>query len=152
GDAPDGLPTYIRLRDDALAALENIGARLALTNGIGLLQAVRDHALILDESSARRSTQPSAAPAARPAPRLPPPSIERPSLILASPRSGSSMLFEPLGRSPDLYTVGGESHLVIEGIPELRPSRRGWDSNRLDAGDATPRTVAELRRRFVPEL
>jgi uncharacterized protein (TIGR03032 family) len=154
GDAPEGLPTYTTLRDQAMEALANAGGKITLPNGAGFLQAVSEHALIA-QPRAGVQPQPAAQPqvAAQPTRRpIRPPSIEQPVFIVSSPRSGSSLLFETLARSPDLYTVGGESHLVIEGIPELRPARRGWDSNRLDASDATPKVVAELRRRFLPEL
>lgn len=69
-------------------------------------------------------------------------SISRPVVILAAPRSGSTLLFETLARSPDLWTIQSESHAVFEQFPELQPSTRGFDSNRLAAHDAT----AELRR------
>ena len=78
--------------------------------------------------------------------------FDRPVIILAAPRSGSSLLFETLTQSPTVYTVGGESHRQIEGLPELRPADRGYDSNRLMAADATPSVVARLRRAFIAAL
>jgi hypothetical protein len=58
-------------------------------------------------------------------------------------------LFEALSRSPDLVSIGGESHGVIESLPGLDPASRGYASNALDADDATPDAVQALRRGFV---
>ena len=81
------------------------------------------------------------------------PSIARPLIILCAPRSGSTLLFERLAAcSPDWFTVGNESHVQIEGIDALKPQRRGFASNVLDASDATPEVVADLRKRFLSAL
>jgi LPS sulfotransferase NodH len=74
--------------------------------------------------------------------------ISRPIIIVSPPRSGSNLLFETLSASPDLWTVGGESHRVIEGIPTLHPRARGWESNRLEAVDASAGIIHLVRRRF----
>jgi hypothetical protein len=78
--------------------------------------------------------------------------IERPLFIVSSPRSGSSLLFQTMARAPGAFTIGGESHALIEGITPLHPRNRGWDSNVLTAADTTPPIVAELPRRFYREL
>lgn len=78
--------------------------------------------------------------------------IERPVFIVSSPRSGSTLLFETLARSPDACTIGGESHVLIESIAALDASSHGYESNRLRADEATPEIAAELRRRFREEL
>jgi uncharacterized protein (TIGR03032 family) len=85
-------------------------------------------------------------------PRLLAAPLDRPVFIVAAPRSGSSMLFELLARSPDVWTIGGESHAVIESLPKLDPARRGFDSNRLTEADADPETVAELQMSFYHRL
>ncbi|MEX2254927.1 MAG: TIGR03032 family protein [Acidimicrobiia bacterium] len=72
-----------------------------------------------------------------------------PVFIVSPPRSGSTLLFETLAKSPDLVTIGGESHRLIESMPELHPSAHGWKSNRVGADAATVVTVAELRSRFA---
>ncbi|HJQ37102.1 MAG TPA: sulfotransferase [Thermoanaerobaculia bacterium] len=74
--------------------------------------------------------------------------IERPVIILSLPRTGSTMLFDALAQSPTLYTIGGESHVVIEGMEQLRAERRGYESSRLTATDATPEVAATLTARF----
>jgi len=75
--------------------------------------------------------------------------FDRPIIILAAPRSGSTLLFETLGEAPGTWTVGGESHQFIEGIRPLNPMSGQVDSNRLDAGHATGRITTLLRQRFA---
>lgn len=74
--------------------------------------------------------------------------FDRPIFILGAPRSGTSLLFETLARSPTVWTIGGESHGVFERIPQLAPANRGFDSNRLTAADADPATTATLKASF----
>lgn len=78
--------------------------------------------------------------------------IERPVIIVSPPRSGSTLLLQTLCGSPTVYSLGYESHQVIEGIAALHPAQRGWDSNRLTAEDATPEVALELVARFLPKL
>jgi len=80
------------------------------------------------------------------------PLFDRPVFIISPPRSGSTLLFETLARASQLFTIGHESHAVIEGLPELHPAACGFASNRLDAAACHPALVAELRRRFQGEL
>ena len=78
--------------------------------------------------------------------------FDRPIIVLSTPRSGSTLLFETLLRAPDLYTVGGESHTQIEGLKALHPAARGFASNALDADAATPEIIAQLHARFESAL
>ncbi|HZC37646.1 MAG TPA: sulfotransferase [Sphingomicrobium sp.] len=78
--------------------------------------------------------------------------IERPTFIVSTPRSGSTLLFETLEQAPGLYTTGQESHWVIEDVPGLSPAERGWNSNRLSAEDATPARAEQLARAFYGDL
>ena len=80
------------------------------------------------------------------------PAFDRPVFIVSSPRSGSTLLFETLARAPGVCTIGSESHVLIETIPGLGLAEHGFGSNRLDALDATPAVVEELRRRFLGRL
>ncbi|MFM6835651.1 MAG: hypothetical protein ACKPKC_14230, partial [Dolichospermum sp.] len=52
----------------------------------------------------------------------------------------------------DLWTIGDESHKIIEGIPALHPAARNFSSNRLIESDATPEIALNLRKRFVTQL
>lgn len=87
-------------------------------------------------------------PAAGHAPPLDP-VFDRPVIVVSPPRSGSTLLFEMLQLAPATYTIGGESHRLIESLPELQIGRHGFDSNRLGDADATPAIVAALRARFA---
>ncbi len=79
--------------------------------------------------------------------------FDRPVIILAAPRSGSTLLFETLSLSQDFWTIGGESHLLIETIPRFNPLAGGpCDSNALFADDATPALVHEIHKRFFQQL
>jgi len=61
-------------------------------------------------------------------------------------------LFETLSEAPGVWTVGGESHGLIEGLRPLNPMSGQVDSNRLDATHASERIVTLLRRRFADAL
>ena len=78
--------------------------------------------------------------------------LVRPIFIVSSPRSGSTLLFDTLSRAPRLFTIGDESHGVIEGIPAFSTAARGWPSNRLDASDALPQPVERLAKAFYTAL
>lgn len=78
--------------------------------------------------------------------------FDRPIFIVNTPRSGSTLLFETLAQAPGLYTIGGESHRLIEGIPTLSPAARDWASNQLTAGDADAEIVEQLARAFYEQL
>ncbi len=102
---------------------------------------------------AAAAPEPAAAPPAPPAPepRLPP-VLDRPIVILSAPRAGSTLLFETLAQAAGIYTIGGESHQLIESIAALRPGRGVVSSNRLTRRDATSAIVAELRQRFAGRI
>ena len=172
GEAREGWPVYERLRrgiDRALAPLEG---RLALTNRTDAVEIARQMLVrpALNPQLAANATPapgPVAAPVARAGARELRPRIgaqravarshnlrrfERPIFIVAPPRSGTSLLFEALARSPSAWTVGGESHQVIETVPGLHPANRGWDSNRLTPTDASPAAAERLRAVFLSQL
>lgn len=81
-----------------------------------------------------------------------PPRLAHPLIIVSAPRAGSTLLFETLAHFPDLWTIGEESHEIIEGIPSLHPAAHGYTSNRLAAADATPAVTALLHDRFARQL
>ena len=68
-------------------------------------------------------------------PRVVPP--DRPVFILGSPRSGTTLLFEVLGASPNLSSLGVESHLLWEMFHSLDGS--GFGSHELGPEDITPK-------------
>jgi Sulfotransferase family len=75
--------------------------------------------------------------------------FHRPLIIVAAPRSGSTLLFEVLARCGDFWSIGDESIVTIDGIPKLAAQHRGFDSNALGAEDADADTKRTLLRRFV---
>jgi len=101
---------------------------------------------------------PDAAPQAERAPSVsrmpsePDPEFDRPIFIVNPPRSGSSLLFETLAQAPGLYTIGGESHNLIEGIPAFNLAAQKFASNRLGREHALPAPVQTLRLRFLQSL
>ena len=80
------------------------------------------------------------------------PAFERPIFIVATPRSGSTMLFEALQKNKDIWTIGDESQREIELIPALHPKTRGFDSNILSADDYTAHIGALLMDAFMSRL
>lgn len=76
--------------------------------------------------------------------------IERPVFIVAPPRSGAAALLGSISRSPGVFTASGEG--VLEAVYELDPANRGWDSNRLEAKDAEPRAIQEIRSNLKASL
>jgi hypothetical protein len=78
--------------------------------------------------------------------------FDRPIFIVSTPRSGSTLLFETLEQAPGAFSIGRESHRLIEQIAEFFPPFRGWDSNRLTAEDAQPERVEQLARSFYEIL
>lgn len=78
--------------------------------------------------------------------------FDRPIFIVSSPRSGSSLLFLTLAQAPGVFTIGGESHALIEQIPGLHPRDRGWPSNCLSAADATPQLAEAIASGFFRTL
>ncbi len=80
------------------------------------------------------------------------PRFDRPIIIVSPPRAGSTLLFETLAKAPNLFTIGRESHMLIESIRGLRPVDHDWDSNVLTAQDATPQVVSALRDAFFNDL
>lgn len=80
------------------------------------------------------------------------PEFDKPIFIISAPRAGSTLLFETLSQFPDLWTVGRESHDLIEAIPELHPAFRDYNSNRLTEADALPHIGPALQDGFARQL
>lgn len=145
GESRDGFPLYRSLLDRANAALEPLAGRHRLRNHVDAVDAARS--VVLAPALADQAATPRTRVRTARAPK-----IERPVFIVCSPRSGSSLFFETLSQSPSVWTVGGESHAVIESIHGLHPAQKQFHSNRLDASDATPEIVSQLERSFFAKL
>jgi uncharacterized protein (TIGR03032 family) len=163
GDASSGWPAFAELAAAFQRQVQALAAPIVLPNGVNLAAIIEGSLVPALHTPARRADKPSVgahvpdlgqvgmptAPAVA-APAVP--RFDRPLIIVAPPRSGSSLLFETLAQAPGTYTVGNESHLQFESLPALRPEARGYESNRLSAADATPEVADEIRRRFVAAL
>ena len=166
GERREGWVRYRALLDATRLELLALGApEIALANTAGLMQAL--DAWVFNVALADRRSDadpevrqgpgtghatPRASAAASMGLKGSDPLFERPVFIVSPPRSGSTLLFETLARAPRLFTIGDESHQLIEGVPRLSPESRGFDSNRLLAEDATPAVAAALRERFYEAL
>jgi uncharacterized protein (TIGR03032 family) len=145
GADPVGHERFRGLIERATTAIEPLRTTLRLPNGSGVVAAFH-HAVAAVAVAAAPATPAQSAVA------MSPRRIHRPVFVVCPPRSGSSLLFETLARSPDLWTPGGESHRIIEGISALHPANRDWESNRLTAADAKPDVIDELVGRFEASL
>lgn len=158
GEARDGWAAYRGLLDNVDGWMERNAAATQLTNGMGFVRVLRSMVLkvaLADKASAAAEIETrdlpgnmSQRPVARPgAPR----GIDRPVFIVSPPRSGSTMLFEALSQSPDVFTIGGESHRMLEvevAAGALGTIERGYVSNQLGASDATSEIATDLRARY----
>lgn len=143
GDSAEGESQYRHMLD----VLREEGARLGQglgvrSNGTPIMRVVNARLLYAVNISSRaydHGDPDREAPTVRhgPAAVIRKPRIERPLIIVAAPRSGSTLLFETLACTPQLWTLGGEAHWLVEGLPPLRPGAPGVDSNRLLAAQAT---------------
>ncbi len=78
--------------------------------------------------------------------------LVKPLVILSSPRSGSTLLFELLMQHKTLWSIGDESQQVIDVLPGLHPRHRAFASNRLTAADATTHIRALMPTAFLSGL
>jgi hypothetical protein len=78
--------------------------------------------------------------------------LPRPIFIFAAPRSDSTLLFETLAQSGELWTLGGEAHALVEGIPALVPGAPGVDSNRLDRSHVSPAIAQRIETTILNGL
>ncbi|MFD9354655.1 sulfotransferase family protein [Streptomyces sp. NPDC060031] len=90
-------------------------------------------------------------PVTGPVRAVPAAAADAPVIIVSPPRSGSTALFDALARHPALWTIGGESEGVIEGVPALHPSAGGYASHALGAEHAD-RHGGTVRAGFLAEL
>jgi hypothetical protein len=158
----EGVPAYQALIARCQSDIAEIAAdRVTLTNRVPLRNAI--DSLIFEPGLASAVVRADVASSGRRSPLMGESPIhtdqgtrssrfDRPILIISPPRSGSTMLFEAMAQAPDLYTMGTESHIAIEGIPEFDPANRMWRSNRLDATDTQAPAARLLRDRFYEQL
>jgi hypothetical protein len=156
GDSEAGWPRYRRALDEFDARLRGCNAgTIKLANGADLYMAMTtlvigmalegQSSLPVGEQRIDAAKPPSAAAGTDPR-------FDRPVFIVNPPRSGSSLLFETIAQARDVYTIGGESHGLIEGVQGLGIFAHNFESNALDESDAKPEIVQLLRDRFSQQL
>ncbi len=152
GDSREGWPEFVKLRDSVRGVSRSIGDGLVMrTNRIEVHRVLEGRVLrpMLVAARSRRRRPPIDTPARSHRPRD---RLQRPLIIVAAPRSGSTLLFETLAITPQLYTLGGEAHALIEGLPELRPGAPRVASNRLTAEHATPAVIEHIENEVLRDL
>ncbi len=156
-----GFPAYRHALDAFETYMERFAVSLELVNGAMFMNTLRGMILrvaLADHGAAVGAYEPRPPAPARALVAGPgveaqrDPLFDRPVFIISPPRAGSTLLFETLANAPGLCTIGHESHALIEGLQELHPGYRQFDSNRLDEAIVTPALAKELRRRFFAEL
>lgn len=158
GPEKDGTAGYQNLLDSLKVSMEPLVGKLYLSNGMeatGMVEQAVIHPALhegVGQTFHRAQSGGAEEGGSIPAPRSQRLASEKlfqqPVFIVCAPRSGSSFLHETLTRSPDFYTVGGESHGVFEGVPKLRPVNRLFESNQLAVEDADPQTSLIIQKQF----
>jgi hypothetical protein len=150
GPTIDGFPGFRSLLESYQSDIDSLPDQLLLLSNNysfkGAVSYTLDAALIPENI-------PKAAESGAPSVSLPAskPHFDRPVIIVAAPRSGSTLLFETLAMNRELWSVGDESHKHFERISTLRPSGKN-PSNRLTAEMATPDVIETLINSFVADL
>ena len=141
GTSPDGYSAYQELLQLTLQHASQAFPDIYLSsNGLSLVQVLHSYlpAFCPQQTAARHAFKASR--------------FDRPIIILAAPRSGSTLLYETLSRHPELWALGNETHGEIENLPGLSPADRGYTSNTLDAADANPQIVAAILKVFTEKM
>lgn len=158
GDSVEGEAFYQQALKQFKSQFEELKGKVMLPNGMEVVGLI-DHAVFESALnpelraiySVKNHSQPVAV-VGNSQNRNRTPALGEPLFIMAAPRSGSTLLFETLVQSPDLYTIGGESHGLIEGVESLTPAANNFDSNRLTAQHATPEVANHIRSVFINSL
>jgi hypothetical protein len=150
GDGGEGYDEYRALRDQLRPHLGRFES-ITMRNGLSLVEGIRVVILTnLVAGTVQADVETRDAGTGGPATATV--AFRDPIVVLSTPRSGSTLLFESLAQAPGLYTTGHESHATIESIGALHPAAHNHDSNRLLAADATPQVVAALKANFAKDL
>ncbi len=172
GDTPAGWPHYQRLKEDILNRVQGLEAlvlpvpgmtvahvlgqclRFAVNPGVAppaaVPVAVHSAQSPVGSGGQRGGHSVESASIAAQAPARN--CYERPVFVVSAPRAGSTMLFEALAHNRAFWSLGGEAHREFESHPRMRPAHRNFDSNCLDATDATDEVVTELLSQLAGRL
>ncbi len=155
GERMTGWQEYLRMLDSLRAASRTLAEGLMTrTNSVAAHTVLEGrllrHALHLPSEGS--AAQPSKSTPSRTARQVERARLSRPLFIVAAPRSGSTLLFETLAVTPQLCTLGGEAHWLVEGIPELRPDAPGVESNRLGAAHCSDAIAGKIVDALLSKL
>lgn len=153
-DSDRGVPHYRKRLEMLLQQVQALGDDLRVrSNQMPVLrvvgQRIGTYAVNPDVAGMGAAAAPAAAQA-RPVVRTP--DYDRPVIIVAAPRSGSTALFETLAVTPQLTNPGGEAHWLVEGFQMFRPGAPGIDSNRLTADRLTSEIALAMKSRLAEKL
>lgn len=81
-----------------------------------------------------------------------PPDFDRPIFIIAAPRSGSTLLFDHMRKISGIWSIGGESHKIFDGVLQHQCSNPQFESVRATQADATPERTSALIDLFSRRL
>lgn len=157
-DSDRGIPHYRKRLEQLLQQVQALGDDLRVrSNGMPILrvigQRIGTYAVNpqVGGGVAAAGTAPAAGqPAPRPVVRTP--DFDRPLIIVAAPRSGSTALFETVAVTPQLTNPGGEAHWLVEGFRNFLPGAPGVDSNRLTAAHMNPQVALAMKARLSERL
>ena len=152
-DGDRGVPHYRKRLELLLHQVQALGDDLRVrSNQMPVLRVVgqRIGTYAVNPGVAGMGAAAPAAAQARPVVRTP--DYDRPLIIVAAPRSGSTALFETLAVTPQLTNPGGEAHWLVEGFQMFRPGAPGIDSNRLTADRLTPEIALAMKSRLAEKL
>ncbi len=69
--------------------------------------------------------------------------------IVSAPRAGSTLLFSLLSQSPEIWTIGGESHGIYAQFPQLAAEDKEFSSGRLFDSHADTKTREHFLRFYL---
>lgn len=99
--------------------------------------------LTLEYALRHKTRKPHAIPLALLAPLLPPRALpKRPVFVIGCPRSGNTVLYQLLRRTPGVATLGREGHVFWDTFHH--PRTVGWESNAL-----APEDIRRFERRYL---
>jgi hypothetical protein len=154
-DTDRGIPHYKKRLELLLQQVQALGDDLRVrSNQMPVLrvigQRVGTYAVNPEVAGAGTAAAPAAAGPSRPVVRTP--DFDRPVIIVAAPRSGSTALFETVAVTPQLHNPGGEAHWLVEGFRNFLPGAPGVESNRLTAAHMNPQVALAMKARLAEKL
>ncbi len=77
------------------------------------------------------------------------PKFDRPIFIVSNPRSGSTLLYETLKSSGNIWSINAESSRIMRTIEPLRPRNHNFNTHALTESDLTNDIASRLKTSFA---